>query len=43
METYYFSIEEDEVSTSFVDFIQRVDILVLVVVLISGGIILKKK
>jgi hypothetical protein len=43
METYYFSIEEDEISTSFVDFIQRVDILVLVVVLISGGIILKKK
>ena len=43
METYYFSIEEDEISTSFVDFIQRVDILILVVVLISGGIILKKK
>lgn len=43
LETYFFAIEETDDSTSFIDFIQRVDILVLVVVLISGGIILKKK
>ena len=43
METYFFSIEEEVNETSFIDFVQRVDILVLVVVLISGGIILKKK
>lgn len=43
LETYFFSIEKVEDETRFIDFIQRVDILVLVVVLISGGIILKKK
>ncbi len=43
LETYFFSIEVNEEETRFIDFIQRVDILVLVVVLISGGIILKKK
>lgn len=43
LETYFFSIEDDIKETSFIDFVQRVDILVLVVVLISGGIILKKK
>ena len=43
MESYYFSIQKDVKKTSIIDFVQRVDILVLVVVLISGGIILKKK
>jgi len=43
LETYFFTIEDDVKETSFIDFVQRVDILVLVAVLISGGIILKKK
>ena len=43
LETYFFSIEKIEEETRFIDFVQRVDILVLVVVLVSGGIILKKK
>lgn len=43
LESYFFTIEDDIKETSFIDFVQRVDILVLVVVLISGGIILKKK
>ncbi len=43
METYFFEVGEDVNKTSIIDFVQRVDILVLVVVLISGGIILKKK
>jgi len=43
LETYFFAIEDDAKETSFIDFVQRVDILVLVAVLISGGIILKKK
>ena len=43
LETYFFTVEESTTETSFIDFVQRVDILVLVVVLISGGIILKKK
>lgn len=43
LETYYFSIDEEPSKAGISDFIQRVDIIVLVVVLISGGIILKKK
>lgn len=43
LETYYFSIQEEVNRASIIDFIQRIDIFVLVVVLISGGIILKKK
>ena len=42
-ETYYFSIQDEVKKASLIDFIQKVDILVFVVVLISGGIILKKK
>lgn len=43
LETYYFEIEEEVSKASLTDFVQKFDILVLVVVLISGGIILKKK
>ena len=43
LETYYFQIDEEIKTLSIVDFIQRFDIFILVVVLISGGIILKKK
>ena len=43
LETYYFSIQDEVKKASLIDFIQKVDILVFVVVLISGGIILKKK
>jgi hypothetical protein len=42
-ETYYFSIQDEVKKASMIDFVQKVDIIVLVVVLISGGIILKKK
>ena len=43
METYYFSIQKEVKKAGLIDFIQKVDIIVLVVVLVSGGIILKKK
>jgi len=43
LETYYFQIIEDEESVGIVDFIQKFDILILVVTLLTGGIILKKK
>jgi len=43
LETYYFEINKEEKTMTFVDFIQKFDIFILVVVLISGGIILKKK
>lgn len=43
LETYYFQLEEDTHSLTIVDFIQKFDIFILVVVLISGGILLKKK
>jgi len=43
LETYYFSIQDEVKKAGLIDFIQKVDIIVLVVVLISGGIILKKK
>lgn len=43
LETYFFTIEDEVEETGFIDFVQRVDILILVGVLISGGIILKKK
>lgn len=42
-ETYYFTIQDEVKKAGVIDFIQKVDIIVLVVVLISGGIILKKK
>ncbi len=43
LETYYFQIDKDVETMTIVDFIQRFDIFILVIVLISGGIILKKK
>jgi len=43
LETYYFQIIEDEENVSIVDFVQKFDILILVVTLLTGGIILKKK
>ncbi|MCK5761590.1 MAG: hypothetical protein KAH16_01690 [Candidatus Izimaplasma sp.] len=43
LETYYFQIEEDVETMTIISFIQKFDIFILVVVLISGGIILKKK
>ena len=43
LETYYFNISADTDKLSILDFVQRFDIYILVIVLISGGIILKKK
>ena len=43
LETYYFDISPDTDKLSIIDFVQRFDIYILVIVLISGGIILKKK
>ncbi|MBU1020344.1 MAG: hypothetical protein KJ847_03950, partial [Firmicutes bacterium] len=43
LETYYFQIEEDSDQVTIVDFIQKFDIFILVVVVISGIIVLKKK
>jgi len=43
LETYYFQIDEEEETITLLSFIQKFDIFVLVVVIISGGIILKKK
>lgn len=42
-ETYYFQIVENSDKVTMIDFIQKFDIFILVVVLISGFIILKKK
>lgn len=42
LETYYFQISEEDNDVSIVDFIQKIDIFVLVVVVISGIIVLKK-
>ncbi len=43
LETYYFEIDENIETMTLLNFIQKFDIYILVVVLISGGIILKKK
>ncbi len=43
LETYYFQIEKDDESVTIVDFVQKFDIVILVVALLTGGIILKKK
>jgi len=43
LETYYFQLENNTETLTLVDFIQKFDIFILVVVLISGGILLKKK
>ncbi len=43
LETYYFQIDEEEETITLLSFIQKFDIFILVVVIISGGIILKKK
>ena len=43
LETYYFQIGTDTDEMNMLDFIQKFDIYILVIVLISGGIILKKK
>ena len=43
LETYYFKIEAITETMTFVSFVQKFDIFILVIVLVSGGIILKKK
>jgi len=43
LETYYFQIDDEIEKTTLVSFIQKFDIYILIVVLISGGIMLKKK
>ena len=43
LETYYFQIDETIETMTIISFIQKFDIFILVAVLISGGIILKKK
>lgn len=43
IETYFFSLEKPNKQVSFLGFIQKFDIVILVVTLITGGIILKKK
>ncbi len=43
LETYYFQIDQEEEAMTLLGFIQKFDIFILVVVLVSGGIILKKK
>ena len=43
LETYYFQLENPTETFTMVDFIQKFDIFILIVVLISGGILLKKK
>lgn len=43
LETYYFQIETEDSSLTIVDFIQKFDIVILVIVIISGIIVLKKK
>ena len=43
LETYYFQIEKTVETMTLVSFIQKFDVFILVGVLITGGIILKKK
>ena len=43
LETYFFEIESIEQERGVVDFVQRYDVVFLAVVVISGGIMLKKK
>lgn len=43
LETYYFEVDGLEEETTIVDFIQKFDVVFLGVVVIAGGIILKKK
>ena len=43
LETYYFNIAKEKEKSTFIDFIQKYDVVLLAVVVISGGIILKKK
>jgi hypothetical protein len=43
METYYFEVESGEPERGIIDFVQKYDIVFLVVVVVSGGIMLKKK
>lgn len=43
METYFFSVEKEKKDMSFLGFVQKFDVVVLVVTVISGAIILKKK
>lgn len=43
LETYYFTVESEEETASVIDYVQKYDVVVLGVVVIVGGIILKKK
>ncbi len=43
LETYYFSVEKAEEETTVIDYVQKYDVVFLGVVVIVGGIILKKK
>lgn len=43
LETYFFTIDEGKEKLSFVNFIQKFDIVILIVVTLSAVIILKKK
>lgn len=43
LETYYFNIAEEKDENTIIDIIQKYDVVFLAVVVIGGGIILKKK
>jgi hypothetical protein len=43
LETYYFNIAEEEEESTLIDLVQKYDVVFLAVVVIGGGIILKKK
>jgi|LGOV01.1.fsa_nt_gb hypothetical protein len=43
LETFYFNIEKPEEETSLISFVQKFDVVFLGVVVIGGGLILKKK
>lgn len=43
LETYYFNIEGESDDVSFIDFIQKYDVLFLVITVITGYLIIKKK
>ncbi len=43
LETYYFDVTAPEDETSLVSFVQKYDVIFLAVVVVSGGLILKKK
>ena len=43
LETYNFQVETEEKKSTVIDFIQKYDVIFLGVVMIGGGIILKKK